>query len=299
MMTTNSAGHALRSAMLAIAILTASTQFACSANTVLYETQSDYGPVIVTDEGNGLRALRFSRYGARQSMVKLGDPDHFELSYPSFALTGLALCTEPKRFLVIGLGGGTLPTFLRKHYPDAEIDAVDINPVVVSVAKSHFGFREDARMRAHVMDGRKFIEQTSRPYDAVFLDAFGADALPTHLTTKEFLGAVHSAVRNDGIVVGNLWSTAVRPSYEAMVRTYRATFPELHVLQVPGTSNRILIAAPRARQMTAAEFADRAEKLSTTKNFRINLRRMIELGLLPPEDTQGRGEVLTDLSIIQ
>lgn len=292
------ASHALHAALLSIAILTGTPQSAPAANTVLYETQSEYGPVIVTDEGDGLRALRFSRYGARQSMVKLGDPDHFGLSYPPFALTGLALCSEPKRFLVLGLGGGTLPTFLRKHYPDAEIDAVDINPAVVAVAKSYFGFREDARMRAHVMDGRKFIEQTSKPYDAVFLDAFGADALPAHLTTKEFLDAVHRAVRKDGIVVGNLWSTAVRPSYEAMVRTYRATFPELYVLQVPGTTNRILIAGPRARQITAAEFADRAERLSTAKNFRINLRRMVELGLLPPDATQGGGEVLTDSGTI-
>jgi spermidine synthase len=158
---TTSAGHPLHSVILTIALLTASTHAVGAADNVLYETQSDFGPVIVTDEGDGLRAMRFSRYGARQSMVKLGDPDHLGLAYTPFALTGLALCTESKRFLVLGLGGGTLPTFLRKHYPDAEIDAVDINPTVVAVAKSHFGFREDARMRVYVMDGRKFIEQAS------------------------------------------------------------------------------------------------------------------------------------------
>jgi spermidine synthase len=289
--------HALHSAALAIALLTLSPHTSNAADNVLYETQSEFGPVIVTDEGNGLRAMRFSRYGARQSLVKLGDPEYLGLAYTPFALTGLALCAEPKRFLVLGLGGGSLPTFLRKHYPDAEIDAVDINPTVAAVAKSHFGFREDAHMRVHVMDGRRFIEQVSKPYDAVFLDAFGADALPPHLTTREFLGAVRRAVHNDGIVVGNLWSTAVKPPYEAMVRTYRETFAELHVLQVPGTTNRILIAAPRARQMTSVEFADRAEQLSTAKNFRVNLRRMVELGLLPPEAVQGRGDILTDVSI--
>jgi hypothetical protein len=49
--------------------------------------------------------------------------------------------------------------------------------------------------------------------------------------------------------------------------------------------------------MTSVEFADRAEQLSTAKNFRVNLRRMVELGLLPPEAVQGRGDILTDVSI--
>src|SRR5690606_3505999 len=147
------------------------------------------------------------------------------------------LCNEqPHRFLVIGLGGGTVPSFLRKHYPDAEIDAVDINPDVASAAKNHLGFREDQRMRIHITDGRKFVEAVQRPYDAIFLDAFGADAVPVHLTTKEFLTTVRHAVRPDGVVIGNIWSTATKPSYDSMVQTYQETFGELLVLRVTGTS---------------------------------------------------------------
>ena len=32
---------------------------------------------------------------------------------------------------------------LRKHYPNAAIDAAEIDPDVVDVAKKFFGFRED------------------------------------------------------------------------------------------------------------------------------------------------------------
>ncbi len=113
--------------------------------TLLYEKASAYGTVVVTDEGDGLRALRFGRDGVRQSLVKPGDPEHLGLAYTPVALTGLALCNAPNLFLVIGLGGGTLPAFLRRHYPEAEIDAVDINPEVVFAAKTHLGFREDVR----------------------------------------------------------------------------------------------------------------------------------------------------------
>ena len=100
--------------------------------TVLYEKASAYNTIVVTEEENGLRALRFGKGGARQSVVKLGDPDHLALPYARVALVGLALSEEPRRFLIVGLGGGTLPMFLRKYYPNATIDAVarTIEPLV-------------------------------------------------------------------------------------------------------------------------------------------------------------------------
>ena len=266
-----------------------------ASDSVLYEKASDYGTVVVTDEGNNMRALRFGRNGVRQSLVKLDDPEYFGLAYVPVALAGLALCNEqPRRFLIIGLGGGTLPSFLRKHYPDAEIDTVDINPEVAFAAKNYLGFREDDRMRIHIADGRKFVESVQQPYDVIFLDAFGADAVPAHLTTQEFLAAVRRAVRTDGVVVGNIWFTATNPSYDSMVHTYRETFGELHVLRVTGTSNRILFALPRSQPLGRAEFAGMAQKLAVGKNFRFNPGVLIERGWISPDSATSSGRLLTD-----
>lgn len=280
-----------------LGILLALTLQATSAlaGDVLYEKASDYGTVVITDEGNNMRALRFGRDGVRQSLVKLDDPEYLGLAYTPVALTGLALCNEPaRRFLIIGLGGGTLPSFLRKHYPDAEIDAVDINPEVAFAAKNHLGFREDERMRIHIADGRKFVESVRQPYDAIFLDAFGADAVPAHLTTKEFLSAVRRAVRSDGVVVGNIWFTATSPPYDSMVHTYRKTFGELHVLRVSGTSNRILFALPRSQPLNRAELTDMAHKLAIRKKFRFHPGSLIERGLIPDDHASFGGKLLTD-----
>jgi hypothetical protein len=40
-----------------------------------------------------------------------------------------------------------------------DVDVVEIDPVVVEVARSHFGLIEDARLRVHVDDGRRFVER--------------------------------------------------------------------------------------------------------------------------------------------
>jgi spermidine synthase len=266
-----------------------------AADAVLYEKASAYGLVVVTDEGDGMRALRFGRDGVRQSLVKLDDPEYLGLGYTPVALTGLALCNEQaRRFLVIGLGGGTLPAFLRKHYPDAEIDAVDINPEVAFAAKNHLGFREDERMRIHITDGRKFVEAVRQPYDAIFLDAFGAEAVPAHLTTSEFLLAVRRAVRADGVVIGNIWFTATKPPYDSMVQTYQETFGELHVLRVSGTNNRILYALPRKHPLGRAELAGLTQKLAAAKNFRFNPATLIERGWISLDNASFGGKLLTD-----
>ncbi len=101
---------------------------------VIYQRASAFNDIIVSEE-NGMRTMRFSPAGPRQSVVKLGDPDFLALPYAGPALVGLALCQRPARVLIIGLGGGTLPSFLRKHYPRAYIDIVEIDPDVVNVAK--------------------------------------------------------------------------------------------------------------------------------------------------------------------
>lgn len=263
---------------------------------IIHEKESMFGRVIVTED-NGLRTLQFERGGARQTVVRLGDPEHLELPYAPAAFTGLALCREPRRVLVVGLGGGTLPMFLRHYYPNATIDAVDIDPDVVRVAKEYFGFKEDARMRGIVGDGRAFIEKTREPYDILFLDAFGSDSVPPTLTTQEFLQAVRRAVRPDGVVVGNVWGRESNRLYDSMIRTYQEIFDDLYILTVRGAGNMIVLALPRRLNLSREEFAAQARRVSTAKRFRFDLGERVEFGYSHAIEKLKDGRVLTDAAI--
>ena len=283
----------------ACAALAALVALAHADQRVLYETASTYNTIVVTEEGDGLRVLRFGKYGVRQSAVKIGDPDHLALPYAQVALVGLALSEEPRRFLVVGLGGGTLPMFLRRHYPNAAIDAVDIDPEVVEVAKEFFGFREDKLMNAHVGDGRQFIEKARQPYDVIFLDAFGGDSVPAHLTTQEFLQAVRRAVTPNGVVVGNVWGLGANPLYDSMVRTYREVFDELLILDVRSAGNKILLALPRKQSLGLDELARRARKVSEAKRLPFDLGAPVQYGLRDAPATSQHARVLRDRDLEQ
>lgn len=266
---------------------------------VLYEKASAYNKIVVTEEQGGVRTLRFGKDGVRQSVARPGDPDYLVLPYVEVMLVGLALAEEPRRFLVVGLGGGTLPMFLRKYYPKAVIDAVDIDPDVVDVAKKFFGFREDRHMNVHVSDGRRFVENTRQPYDVIFLDAFGAAGTPSHLTTQEFLEAVRRAVAPGGVVVANLWGPSANRLYRSMVRTYQEVFDELLILEVRGAGNMVVLALPRRWSPSRDELIQLARNLSASKRLRFDLGNPVRYGFLDARAKDQRGRVLRDRDVAQ
>lgn len=273
---------------------------ACTTQALLYEGPSRFGRIIVTEDRQGLRTLLFAHDGTRQSVVKPGDPDHLELPYARYALAGLALCGEPRRILVVGLGGGMLPGFLRRHYPDAAIDVAEIDPAVVDVAKRFFGFRVDEHMRVHVGDGREFVESIRRPvYDVILLDAFGAHSVPPHLSTQEFLQAVRRALVPGGVAIGNVWRRSRNPLYDAMVRTYEEVFDEVLVLNVAGDVNAIVLALPRALPIGRSELAQRARQISASKQFRFDLGDLVISGLVDAPEKHRSGRVLRDAELGQ
>jgi spermidine synthase len=279
-----------------LGLLLALSLAAC-AQTVIYEKASSYNNIIVTEDHNGLRTLLFERFGGRQSVVKPGDPDHLELAYSRVALVGLALCEGPRRMLVVGLGGGSLPMFLRKHYPAAAIDVAEIDPAVVDVAKQYFGFREDERMRAHVGDGRQFIENVRQPYDMIVLDAFGARSVPPHLTTLEFMQAVRRALTPGGVAVSNIWRPSHNPLYNSVIRTHQEAFDELFILDVPGDVNNILLALPRKQAVDRSELTRAARRISAEEKLRFDLGDFVVYGFDVLTGKRWPGNVLRDADL--
>ena len=262
----------------------------------IYPGKGMFGEIVVTENARGLRTLEFERGGGRHSVVKPGDPGHLELEYARVALVALALRAQPpSRILVVGLGGGSLPTLLRAAYPDARIDVAEIDPAVVSVAERYFGFFQDEHMQAHVGDGRQFIERAPRgTYDLIFLDAFDTKVVPRHLTTQEFLGAVRAALRPDGVVAANIWGPLANTAYYPMLATFRSVFDELYLVIAQNDVNVMTFALPRSEHLSRAQLAARAHALLRPPILRYDLGDIVEKGWIDAIAESRGGTVLRD-----
>jgi hypothetical protein len=86
---------------------------------------------------------------------------------------------------------------------EAEIDTVEIDPVVRDLALEYFLYRESERVRTVIADGRVFLAQPGPAYDLIVLDAFNSTGVPFHLTTREFFVTLRRRLSPDGILAAN------------------------------------------------------------------------------------------------
>ena len=271
-------GHGVRArygAVLLLAVAGLASLSGCASVSVgpkvIYEKSAMFGLLMVTDDGNERRSLRFGNSGARQSTIKIGDPDHLEFEYAQLMAASLALVPAPRRLLVVGLGGGSLPVYLHRRYPQAVVESVEIDPEVVKVAKTYFGLVEDARMKVHVGDGRAFIEKVpAAAYDAILLDAFGSLEVPGHLTTLEFLEAVKRALAPGGVVLSNVWNQRYNRLYDGMQRTHQEAFGELHLLVAGREVNRVFVGLVQPRGLAPAQLAEAVRRETAVRPYRFD-----------------------------
>ncbi len=262
---------------------------------VLHERQAMFGTLAVTEESDGTRALRFGRSGATQTVIIPGQPDVLHFVYARVMLAGLALVPEPRRILVVGLGGGALPVYLHRHFAGASIDVAEIDPAVAAVAREYFGYREDARMRTHIGDGRAFVRDApTGHYDMVVLDAFGSERVPAHLTTLEFLTDVRRVLAPQGVVVSNLWNSRYNALYTDMLATHRRAFAEVHVLDTRREVNHVVLALAMRNNLAAEDLVLAARRLVNAKRLGFDLGALVERGYQPVGDAAAGGKVLRD-----
>jgi len=205
----------------------------------VHSEKSLYRNIFIADDED-LRCMTFRRAsaGTRQTCFLKTEPEKLYFPYARMMMGSLYLNPHPQRILIIGLGGGTLPMALRGILPDAEIDVVEIDQAVVKAAAKFFPFKEDAKLKVHIEDGRVFVKKAIKAgakYDLVMLDAFEDDYIPEHLLTREFLQEVKSIMVPSGVLAANTFSSSgLYPSESA---TYADVFGKFYNLK---SANRVI-----------------------------------------------------------
>jgi spermidine synthase len=248
---------------------------------IIYEKNSRYHQIYVFQEGS-VRSLVFGRRKAPniQSRIDMKNPRRHMLEYSQLAFCGLLYVPEPRHVMVMGLGGGVIPTEMHHYLPETFVDVVEIDPEVLIVAQNFFGFKTDERLKVHVRDGRMYVRDFAKnspqfKYDIIVLDAFNSDYIPFHLMTREFLEQVQAALSDDGVVVANVFS--FNRLFDAELATYLDVFGRAHVYFGLKSGNAMIVAPGKnARLLTAEEAAQRAAALQEKHKFAFDIRFVAE-----------------------
>ena len=196
---------------------------------LVYRKDTAYHRLAVMDDSDS-RFLRFS--SSYQSGMWLDRPFDARFAYTDYFLLGLAYNPTARNVLVVGLGGGSAPKRLWRDFPKLDVQVVELDPEVVRVAYRYFRVPRHPRLRIAVADGRQYLLRHRERYDVIAIDAFFADSVPFHLTTREFYDLVRERLNPGGVVVVNAIG-ALRGSqsrlFRAFYRTHRAVFPTVVV----------------------------------------------------------------------
>jgi spermidine synthase len=265
---------------------------------VIHRKDSLYHRIYVYESGS-IRTLRFACRDPYviQSQVDLSDPRRMMSEYTQLALGGLLYVPEPRRALVVGLGGGVIPREMHHYLKEVEIDIAEIDPDIPPIAERHFGFSVSERMRVHVADGRVFIKKQLRQepmqrYDIVVLDAYVGEYIPFHLMTREFLEQVKAVLTENGVVVANVLGT--NRLLHAELRTFQEVFEHCQAIIGRHSTNTMLVGFGAAVQpLTSAEALERASVLQDKHRFAFDIRRVARRLVTAPQPGSW-ARVLTD-----
>ncbi|MEQ2306444.1 eEF1A lysine and N-terminal methyltransferase [Ameca splendens] len=157
---------------------------------------------------------------------------------------------DPVSVLLVGLGGGGLPQFLRDFVPNATVEVVELDPVVLEVAKEWFGFRPDDRLTVTLGDGLERVcsleKEGGHLFDVIMFDvdnkdsSLGMSCPPAGFVETPVLQKVFNLLTPRGLFILNLVCRDPVLRKNVLERV-RSVFPTILSRKIAEEINEVLL----------------------------------------------------------
>ncbi|XP_028258943.1 eEF1A lysine and N-terminal methyltransferase [Parambassis ranga] len=178
---------------------------------------------------------------------------HHEVMVAGLAMLGVGMPKSkdvPVSVLLVGLGGGGLPQFLRDFVPSVTVEVVELDPTVLEVAKKWFGFTPDDRLTVTLGDGLERIsalnKEGGRLFDVIMFDvdnkdsSVGMSCPPAAFVETTILQKVSNLLTPKGLFMLNLAcrDSALRKS---VLERVSGVFPNILSRKIEEEINEVLL----------------------------------------------------------
>lgn len=241
---------------------------------IVAEVKSKYSQIKVADYGT-LRHLYFVRDNgdeALESTIDTNYPQNLFLLYTQTMFASFLINKEHKDTLLIGLGGGGMVHFLNFYFPYINLDAVEIDPAIIEIAKKYFYLKPIPTTKIITDDAVNFITLPGKNYDVIYMDAFLKPSAETDSTgvankfkASTFLQKIKSRLKKNGIVVFNI------NNHEKMqddIKNIQAEFPQVYFFQKNRAGNLIVVGSTDSNRVSIDKLLSVGADLD--KNHKVN-----------------------------
>jgi len=130
-----------------------------------------------------------------------------------------------KNCLVLGVGGGDVIKAIRKYYPEAKITAVEIDPIMIEIAKKYFGL-ETSDTYIIVSDAISWVKNSKKKFDLIIIDLFIGKLNPSDSHGRFFLSDLKRLSATHGFIVFNGHYQENNPDeYKKFKKSCQTVFP--------------------------------------------------------------------------
>ena len=216
---------------------------------------------IAVSDARGVRTMHVGGE-AIQSAMRIDDPYALALDYTRCMMAFLLFHPEPRRALMIGLGGGSLAKFFYRNLRRVQVRVVELEESVVAAAREHFALpAESARFSVAIGDGVEALEPEC--CDVLVVDAFQDELHVPALASQAFYDGAFLALAEPGAMVVNFMDDDPRfdQSLERLERAFGAAVLALPALHDPNIVAIALKGFPE--RIEWRELRGRAERLES------------------------------------
>ena len=240
----------------------------------IYRLEDEFGLIQVFDDG----ATRYLSFGEddEQSCALKTEPFVPQYEYIQAMLLPL-LFHRPRDILLLGLGGGALAGFLFRHYPSAQLRAVELRPAVIEIAHRYFNLPRDPRLQTIAMEAGDYLRDSSvTRADLILCDLYDADGMDERYFQPWFIERAAELLDDDGWLVINCWEEH-REDHDTLGAVIQH-FEAVYTCMVD-TGNWVVLASRAPTTLDSRQLLSKAD--AQTKKFgfsmRDNLDRMYQV----------------------
>ena len=210
---------------------------------VSYDTE--YGRVLIYNfEQDGELVRNMLIDGGNESLTYVEEEKKYEL-YSDYT-KHYDLMFEAEReiddVLMIGGAGFSYPKHYISTFEDKNMDVVEIDGKVIELAKTYFyldklieeyDLENTKRLNIIEEDGRVYLNQNTKKYDAILNDAFSGESPVETLTTLEAVQKIYDALEKDGVYLTNVITSIEGENskfLKAEAKTLKEVFENVYVV---------------------------------------------------------------------
>lgn len=250
---------------LLFALLGASSSFAFWKDDMLYEGESVYNYLLVEENSRSVTLSTNVLFGV-QSISMKGDSltgmyYDYALAAPAVVSSGRDTESDPLSVLILGGGTCTYGRLCLRYFPGCRVESVEIDGRIISLAEKYFSMPDEVEVTEY--DGRAYLQATDKTYDVILVDAYQDITIPFQMSSREFFTLAKEHLRPGGVMAVNMnmRSGGKGSISEALSDTISAVFPYTCAADVPGNTNRVLLASADVEPEDAlADYVEKTEE---------------------------------------